>query len=423
MFNNLMRTNPWWSSAVLGIMLGALAFGAWRMPLTDTDLQQASVLGPPHRPAPRPVFNPEPPIPPAEPSSAVPTLIRKSQQQTDARIKALAHAMGQMWTRNPEELVVAIDDAARSNPSSPSVTLLLAIAHAETNGKILDVSEAGAVGLAQATPVAYMQEGFTGKIFVTDDYLIGSRSYIMKKPLGDADMIASIVVASDTAETRRQAKRLLKAAKELRREGIDELQLLAPFATPAYFERIERMDRHNEAVLDRLTPLLDHGSRDQLRMFRDEIRLEYREHRQQQSVSWVRYQKELIAKRDRMLESHFRKDHKTVKKTLAYEASEYLGEHLDDRFSAKSMSRFLVQHLDRKAGEAKAYASTETEIEAWTAALYNGGSHNVKRMLAGLIRSLPETENYMKKVPDTRRRLDGVIAGVPIDERAIRTVR
>ena len=46
-----------------------------------------------------------------------------------------------------------------------------------------------------------------------------------------------------------------------------------------------------------------------------------------------------------------------------------------------------------------------------TAALYNGGSHNVKRMLAGLIRTLPETEKYMRKVPATRRRLDSVIAG------------
>ena len=47
-----------------------------------------------------------------------------------------------------------------------------------------------------------------------------------------------------------------------------------------------------------------------------------------------------------------------------------------------------------------------------TAALYNGGSHNVKRMLAGLIASLPETEQYRKKVPATRRRLDHSIAGV-----------
>jgi hypothetical protein len=45
-----------------------------------------------------------------------------------------------------------------------------------------------------------------------------------------------------------------------------------------------------------------------------------------------------------------------------------------------------------------------------TAALYNGGSHNVKRMIVGLISSLPETQRYMKKVPATRRRLDRSLA-------------
>src|SRR5215210_3571933 len=121
-----------------------------------------------------------------------------------------------------------------------------------------------------------------------------------------------------------------------------------------------------------------------------------------------------------MLEQHFGMDHKTVKRTMAYEASEYLGEHLDDRFSAKSMARFLVCHLDRKGNEARKLAKSEKDVERMTAALYNGGSHNVKRMLAGLIRTLPETEKYMKKVPATRRRLDGVIAGMPL-ENQIRT--
>jgi len=111
------------------------------------------------------------------------------------------------------------------------------------------------------------------------------------------------------------------------------------------------------------------------------------------------------------------------KKAMAYEASEYLGEHLDDRFSAKSMSRFLVCHLDRKSVEARKLAKSKKDVERMTAALYNGGSHNVKRMLVGLIRSLPETERYMKKVPATRRRLDGVIAGMPMGETPVRTLR
>ncbi|MGZ5473734.1 MAG: hypothetical protein ACXW31_11065 [Thermoanaerobaculia bacterium] len=417
-----MLDRTWWRWVVLGTGLGALIFGAARLPLFDGgEVQQASILAPPHRPAPAPVFLPEPP--PAEPSREVPTLVQVSNEQTELRIKALAREMAEMWTRDPEKLVVSIDDAARSTPSSPSVTLLLAIAHAETNGMILDVSEAGAVGLAQATPVAYREEGMDGKLFVTADYLIGSRAYIMKKPLGDADTIASMVVEKDTPAVRKKAKRLLVAAKELRREGIDELDLLAPYASKRYYAKIESMDVHNKAVLARLGRLLQKGSRAQLRAFRNETRTEYRALKQTQLASWVKYQKELIAKRDRMLEEHFGMDDKYVKKAMAYEASEYLGEHLDDRFSAKSMSRFLVRHLDRKSVEARKLAKSEKDVERMTAALYNGGSHNVKRMLAGLIRSLPETEKYMKKVPATRRRLDGAIAGMPMGESQVRTLR
>jgi hypothetical protein len=412
-----MRTNSLWRWAALGVALGCIAFGVARLPLGDTEIQQAVMLAPPRKLAPPPVVVPDPP--PAEPSSEVPTLVEVSQKKIDSRIDALAHEMAEMWTRNPEELVVVIDDAARSMPSAPSVTLLLAIAHAETNGKILDVSEAGAVGLAQATPVAYLQEEMEGKLFVTKDYLIGSRAYIMKKPLGDADTIASMIVDRDTPARRKKAKRLLASARQLRREGIDELDLLAPHASKKYFTDIKKMDDHNKVVLSRLGRLLDKGSRPQLRAFRNETRKEYRALKEKQLTSWARYQKELIAERDRMLEEHFEMDHRSVKSTMAYEASEYLGENLDDRFSAKSMARFLVHHLDRKSGEARQLARSEHEVEAMTAALYNGGSHNVKRMLAGLIRTLPETEKYMRKVPATRKRLDSVIAG----ENGVRTLR
>lgn len=417
-----MRTNSWRWWVVLGAALGVIAFGVAKLPLMDGgEVQQAAMFAPPPRLAPQPVFVPEPP--PAEPSREVPTLVQVSQKNIDGRIDALAREMADMWTRNPEELVVVIDDAARSMPSAPSVTLLLAIAHAETNGKILDVSEAGAVGLAQATPVAYRQENLDGKLFVTRDYLIGSRAYIMKKPLGDADTIASMIVDKDTPARRKKALRLLASAKELRREGIDELDLLAPYASEKYFAGIKSMDQHNKAVLKKLGPLLEKGSRAQLRSFRNEVRTEYRALKQKQLTSWVKYQKELIAERDAMLEKHFGMDHRLVKKTMAYEASEYLGEHLDDRFSAKSMARFLVRHLDRKGEEARKLARSEREVEQMTAALYNGGSHNVKRMLAGLIRTLPETEKYMRKVPATRRRLDSVIAGVPLGDQQVRTLR
>jgi len=417
-----MPKNSWWWVG-LGLALGCIAFGVKELPFEDP-MVQASALTPRYRPAPKPVFVPELPLEPAEPSKDVPTLVKASEEQIELRVNALAREMAEMWTRNPEELVVVIDDAARSVPSAPSVTLLLAIAHAETNGKILDVSEAGAVGLAQATPVAYRQEKLDGKLFVTRDYLIGSRAYIMKKPLGDADTIATMIVDRDTPARRKKAKTLLRAAKELRREGIDELDLLAPYASKKYFADIERRDKHNKEVLAELGDLLADGSQKQLRAFRDEVRKEYRALKQTQMTSWVAYQKELIAKRDRMLEKHFGMDHKKVKRTMAYEASEYLGEHLDDRFSAKSMARFLVQHLDRKAAEARELgAKDEKAVEEMTAALYNGGSHNVKRMLAGLIRTLPETEKYMQKVPATRRRLDNVIAGVPLTETGVRTLR
>jgi hypothetical protein len=413
-----MANHSSWRWAVVGVGLGCLAFGVTRLPLGDAEMQQAARLPPPRRLAPPPAFVvPEPP--PAEPSSETPTLVQVSQKKIDTRVGALARAMAEMWTRNSEELVVVIDDAARSMPSAPSVTLLLAIAHAETNGKILDVSEAGAVGLAQATPVAYHQEQMEGKVFVTKDYLLGSRAYIMKKPLGDADTIASMLVDKDTPARRARAKELLKSAKSLRREGIDELDLLAPHALPRYFTEIKRMDEHNKAVLAHLGHLLDRGSRAQLRTFRNDTRKEYRALKQEQMTTWTRYQKVLIARRDRMLEEHFGLDAQTVKRTMAYEASEYLGEHLDDRFSAKSMARFLVHHLERKSTEARKLAKSDRDVERMTAALYNGGSHNVKRMLAGLIRTLPETEKYMRKVPATRRRLDSVLAA----ENGVRTLR
>ncbi|MEO8383393.1 MAG: hypothetical protein ABI779_27300 [Acidobacteriota bacterium] len=416
-----MRDKLWWWVA-LGAAAGCIGFGVTQLPLLRTDaVQQASLLAPPSRPAPRVTFPPEPP--PAEPSRDVPTLIEASNEQTDLRVQALAREMADMWTRDPEQLVVSIDDAARSTPSAPSVTLLLAIAHAETNGMILDVSEAGAVGLAQATPVAYREEKFDGKLFVTADYLIGSRAYIMKKPLGDADTIASMIVEKDTPARRKKATRLLASARQLRREGIDELDLLSPYASKRYYTRLGEMDKHNKAVLTKLGKLLESGSRAQLRTFRNEVRTEYRALKQTQLASWKKYQDELIAKRDAMLVKHFHQDAKSVKRTMAYEASEYLGENLDDRFSAKSMSRFLVRHLDRKSIEARKLAKSEKDVERMTAALYNGGSHNVKRMLAGLIRTLPETEKYMKKVPATRRRLDGVIAGMPLGEGQVRTLR
>ncbi|HXG58333.1 MAG TPA: hypothetical protein VNL91_04880, partial [Thermoanaerobaculia bacterium] len=349
-----------------------------------------------------------PDLDPPEPSSAVPTLVRAGEQEIEERVRAYAGELAKMWTRHPEELVDVVAHAATKAGGSQPVSLLLAIAHAETNGNILTVSEAGAVGLAQATPVAIQQEAVPGKLFVTNDYLVGARAYITKKPLGDADTIASIVLLHDTPKTRARAKRLLKSAMALRREGLDELDLLAPFAPDVFFTRIEAADRHNRAILGRLERLLAKGSRAEIRGFRNEVRREYRALKAMQVASWKQYQRDLAARRDAMLERQFGRDADFVRREMTYEAAEYLGEHLDVRFSAKRMAEFLVSHLERKVTEARKLASSEREIESMTAALYNGGSHNVKRMLAGLIGSLPETQKYMKKVPATRRRLDAV---------------
>ena len=365
--------------------------------------------------APAPVMESCPaidPLPAPEPSRAVPTLVQAGTRSVNRRVRALAGELAKMWTRNPEQLVEVIDHASHEATKSPSETLLLAIAHAETNGKILDVSEAGAVGLAQATPIACRQEEFDGKLFVTDDYLTGARAYIMKKPLGDADFIASTVIAHDDAKTRKRAKRLLRSAFDLRREGVDDLNLLEPFAKPGYFEKIRKEDAHNLAVLKKLQKLLDHGGRRELRAFRDDVRSEYRALKRTQNDTWRQYQIDLAVKRDAMLQEHFHAPAIVVKKTEPYEAGEYLAEHLDERFSATQMADFLVRHLERKEMEARKLTSRNDKVEEMTAALYNGGSHNVKRMLAGLIRSLPETEQYMKKVPATRRRLDSAAGGV-----------
>jgi soluble lytic murein transglycosylase-like protein len=351
---------------------------------------------------------PEPP--PAQPSSETPTLGEAAQARIERRVSALAQEMGRMWTRNPGELVSVIESASRTEPGSQRVTLLLAIAHAETHGKILEVSEAGAAGLAQATPVAYLQEALPGRLFITEEYVNASRAYIVKKPLGDADKVASIALNAKSQKDRDRARTLLEAAKQLRREGFEELDFLRPFGPAGYSESIERADTHNEAVLNELSRLMERNDRDGLKRLQTRVRQEYSALRKAQAAGWKQYQNDLISARDRMISRQFG-DPAAAKRERPYEVAEYLGEHLDARFSAEGMARFLVRHLDRKAGEAQLLTSADN-IEAMTAALYNGGSHNVKRMLAGLISRLPETENYMKKVPETRRRLDAQVAKV-----------
>jgi hypothetical protein len=321
---------------------------------------------------------------------------------------ALADELARFYTRYPSQLVNLMEATAGAIPGSPSVTLLLSIAYAETTGDVLDVSEAGAVGLAQATPVAYRQERLDGKLFVTRDYLNGARSYILKKPLHDADVIATLVIDDPTSLP--EAKRLLASAVELRREGVSDLELLSPFAGQPYFDSIKQMDAHNLEVLAMLDRALESGDQAALHNLRDHARNEYRDLLHRQSVSWRRYQADLAYARDRALTKHFHANARAIRRQEPYLAGEYLARTLDARFSPYIMAEFLVHHVERKAAEAAALDSSNgTRTEELTAALYNGGSHNVKRMLVGLIRYLPETENYMRKVPAMRRRLDNAV--------------
>ena len=56
--------------------------------------------------------------------------------------------------------------------------------------------------------------------------------------------------------------------------------------------------------------------------------------------------------------------------------------------------------------QARELGIQDEKLDAWTAALYNGGSVNVKRMRAGLIGSLKETQKYMKAVPARTAKLE-----------------
>ena len=414
----------WWKDVLLGVGtvgFSALAIcGVWAAIPSSTDS-----LTPPHRPATIPKIDGDPvalleELPMAPPSATTPTLVESGNEAIEARIKALAGELGRMWTRDSEQLVRVIEEAVGSSESSLPDTLLLAIAHAETNGHILDVSEAGAVGLAQATPIAYLEEGFTGKLFITDDYMIGARAYIMKKPLGDADTIASLLI--EKRNSRERAKKLLGAAKRLRKVGVSDLELLRPYADAMFFEEIKDADEHNAAMLRKLQRLIDNGSSNaEIKAFRDDVRDEYRAMKRLQLEAWKRYQRALIFERDYRLQEHYKMPASIIKSADAYEAGDWLGETLDERFSPKAMAKFLVAHLDRKASEARKLKARGRNVTELTAALYNGGSHNVQRMLAGLITRLPETEKYMKKVPRTKNRLEIVAGSAPGN--AIRTLR
>lgn len=324
--------------------------------------------------------------------------------------RALAIELATLWTRDAGRLVHVVSHAAREEESD-RLTLLLAIAHAETNGRVLLVSEAGAVGLAQATPIAYLEEGLEGPLFVTADYCAGARSYFMKKPLADVARIARLLLDGDRDEAlTRQAFDLLSDAFRYRREGVRDLYLLSEFAGPDWVDSIEKDDARNLSFLRSMEVILGRGApAGELEAIHDRARATYRAELDTQRYSWKLYQDALTARRDALLRAHFAMEPAAVLRTLGYEAGAILARQLDDRFSPEAMARFLARHVERKAGEARDLGVDPNELEQVTTALYNGGGHNVKRMRSGLIQSLPETDRYSQKVPATRLRLDQAV--------------
>jgi hypothetical protein len=334
----------------------------------------------------------------------VPPALLKAALNAEEK-RAMAAELDRLQTRHASELVSVISSASQE-PSAIPPSFLLSIAFAETRGRVLAVSPAGAAGLAQATPSAFLMEGFDGPLYVTNQYLIGTRAYIMKKPLGDAVGIAERVI--DGEATHAEALELLARAKELRRVGIDELEVLEPRAPEVFMQRVNAADEYNVEILDRLDGLLRAGaSKARLESFRDGVRKEYRTLLRVQQVNWKRYGESLEAERDRILTRHFGDKPAKVMLERPYEAGEVLGERLDARFSPSRMAEFLAVHAQTKRQQAMALGVPEEELEAWTAALYNGGLVNVTRMRAGLMGSIRETESYMQKVPEMRARLDG----------------
>lgn len=332
-----------------------------------------------------------------------PALLRAALNAEEKR--AMAAELDRLQTRHASELVSVISSASQE-PSPIPPSFLLSIAFAETRGRVLAVSPAGAAGLAQATPAAFMMEGFDGPLYITNQYLIGTRAYIMKKPLGDAVGIAERVVEGEA--THAEALELLARAKQLRRVGIDELEALEPRAPEIFMHRVNAADEYNVEILDQLERLLRSRASDaRLESFRDDVRKEYRTLLRVQQVNWKRYGESLEAERDRILARHFGEKPAKVMLERPYEAGEVLGERLDARFSPTRMAQFLAVHAQTKRQQAMALGVPEEELEAWTAALYNGGLVNVTRMRAGLMSSIRETENYMQKVPEMRARLDG----------------
>src|SRR4051812_7143141 len=112
---------------VRAISVSAFAFAVFFAGCKQQQAAPKHAAAPPPPPKPAIAIVETPPA--AEPSVDVPTLVEAGTTNLDARTQTLASELSKMWTRNPEELVTVIDHASRRATLSPSVTLLLAIAH------------------------------------------------------------------------------------------------------------------------------------------------------------------------------------------------------------------------------------------------------------------------------------------------------
>lgn len=409
--NQVVRSGSAVTLAVAAIAAGSAFLGGKSEPQIRQQPESAAASMVPAAavvtPPPAPAVSAEAP-PPAEPEveTPAPELIRLAD---DERAR-LAAEMTRWVTRHPHQLVDVIADLAEKQPLPLPPTFLLSIAWSETRGKILAISPAGAAGLAQATPAAYLSEGLDGKLFVTTDYLTGTRAFIMKKPLGDALTIAAPLLRKNTPAARERARELTAEAIRLRGEGMDELEALRPVGTPTFFRRIAEGDAYNQATLEELQRIIDRGApRAELQRFHTRVQRDYTYLRNLQRNGWERYARALTVRRDTLLHAHFKQSPARVIQTRPYEAGEYLGKTLDARFSPTRMAEFLAAHLETKQQQARELGVDEENLAAWTAALYNGGAVNVKRMQAGLIGALRETEKYMKAVPARMTRLEDVL--------------
>ena len=326
--------------------------------------------------------------------------------------RELARALDELKTRDARQLVWVMQNAS-PEALGESLTLHLAIAHAETRGHVLAISASGAAGLAQATPIAILSEGLDGPLFVNDEYVRGAEAYFLKKPLGDADKIASYLLKRGARRDR--AIEMLASAWELRREGFDELDHLEAYGGDQFADRREILELENEEVLRRLGTLIEsRSSSSRIRAFRDQTRRRYRALRNTQRHSWAKYRDVLELRRDAILIEAYGVDAEQVLEIAPYEAGEILASKLDVRFSPTSMALFLPAHLDTKRDQARTLGIEEEDVERVAIGLYNGGLPNMKRMMSGLIGRLPETDRYMRRVPYTRDQLDASLADVEL---------